>query len=401
MDEQKDKLSRSISLPRATLYGTGAILGAGIYALIGKIAGASGVLAPISFLVSAIIAAFTAYSYVQLVKSFPKSAGEAEYVYQAFNNKLLSNIIGWSVALTGIVSAATLINGFKGYFKIFLDIPDWSIVCLVITIALVLAVKGIKESLTVIAAITILEIGGLLLICSAGFEGLIDKNFLIRQTIESFSSSQVGPILVGAFLAFYAYIGFEDIVNLGEETKAPGKTLSLAIILSLIISTALYILVALVAVSSMPLDILVKSKAPLAEMYQSYGGNPKLMSFIALFAIFNGILAQIIMSSRILYGLKHSFKIFNILSYVNLLTKTPIVSTFFVTVLIFILTQLFNLATLATATSFVILVVFTFVNSSLILCERKKTQKNIWNIVIPVIAIILNISFLIIRVASP
>jgi APA family basic amino acid/polyamine antiporter len=401
MEEQKDKLSRSISLPRATLYGTGAILGAGIYALIGKIAGASGLLAPVSFLVSAIIAAFTAYSYVQLVKIFPKSAGEAEYVYQAFNNRSLSNIIGWSVALTGIVSASTLINGFKGYFKIFLDIPDWSIVCLVITIALVLAVKGIKESLTVIAAITILEIGGLLLICSTGFEGLIDKNFLIPQTIESFSSSQVRPILVGAFLAFYAYIGFEDIVNLGEETKAPGKTLSLAIILSLIISTVLYILVALVAISSMPLDALVHSKAPLAEMYQSFGGNPMIMSFIALFAIFNGILAQIIMSSRILYGLKHPFKILKILSRVHPQTKTPIVSTLFVTVFIFILTQLFNLSTLATATSFIILIVFTFVNFSLVLCERKVAQKNIWNIVIPVIAIILNISFLIFRVASP
>tara|TARA_R110000868_G_scaffold117600_10_gene312334 strand:+ start:3952 stop:5151 length:1200 start_codon:yes stop_codon:yes gene_type:complete len=399
MEIQNNKLSRSISLPRATLYGTGAILGAGIYALIGKIAGASGLLAPISFLVSAIIAAFTAYSYVQLVKSFPKSAGEAEYVYQAFNNKSLSNIIGWSVALTGIVSASTLINGFTGYFKIFLAIPDWSIVCLVIAIALVLAIKGIKESLTVIAVITILEVGGLLLICSAGFEGLLDKNFLISQTIESFSPSQVGPILVGAFLAFYAYIGFEDIVNLGEETKAPGKTLSLAIILSLIISTVLYILVALVAISSMPLDALVQSKAPLAEMYQSFGGNPKLMSFIAMFAIFNGILAQIIMSSRILYGLKHPFKMFKILSSVNPQTKTPIVSTLFVTAIILTLTQLFNLATLATATSFIILIVFTFVNFSLIQLEHKKSQKNLWNIVIPVIAILLNISFLMFRVA--
>lgn len=397
MTAQKSKLAREISLIGATLYGTGAILGAGIYALIGKIAGVSGTLAPVSFLVSAILAAFTAYSYVQLVKKFPKSSGEAEYVFQGFNSNSLSNIVGWSVALTGIISASTLINGFKGYFKVFFDIPDWSIICIVIAITLALAIKGIKESLMVIGAFTILEIGGLILICSVGFDSLIESNFLIPQIFDNFNISKVPPILTGAFLAFYAYIGFEDIVNLGEETKVPGRTLSLAIIISLIISTILYILVALIAIASMSIESLTLSRAPLADMYQNFGGSSNLMSFIALLAIFNGILAQVIMSSRILYGLRHPFNKIKVLSYVSPLTKIPIVSTIFVTTIIFILTQLFNISTLASSTSFLILIIFIFVNTSLILCERKENDKNKWNIIIPTISIILNVSFLLFR----
>lgn len=113
------QLRRTLNFAQVTLYGIGTILGAGIYALIGKIVGVSGILAPLSFIVPATIAFFTAYSYTQLVKMFPKSAGEAEYVYQGFRKISLSNPVGWLVVFTGVVSAVSLVIGFVGYFKVF------------------------------------------------------------------------------------------------------------------------------------------------------------------------------------------------------------------------------------------------------------------------------------------
>jgi APA family basic amino acid/polyamine antiporter len=396
--DKAPQLRRTLNFAQVTLYGIGTILGAGIYALIGKIVGLSGILAPVAFIVSALLALLTAYSYGELVKKFPKSAGEAEYVYQGFKSLSLSNFVGWLIVFTGVVSSASLVLGFIGYFKVFLNITDTFIIFLVLSIALGLAIKGIKESVNVVIIITLIEISGLILVCAVARESLIEKNFLISEIFEALNWRKVTPIFSGAFLAFYAFVGFEDMVNLAEETKVPGRTLSRAIMTALGVSTLLYVLVALVSISTLSPELIQKSSAPIAEMYRSYGGNTHVISLIGLFAIFNGIIAQIIMASRVLYGLRHPTQYLRWLSTVNSKTQTPINATFLVTGIILILTLVFPIETLAKATSFIILIVFTFVNLALIRCELRATPRKTKNLILPGVATLLNLGTLIFQI---
>lgn len=389
------KLKRTLNTFQISLYGIGTILGAGIYSLIGKITATSGVLAPVSFILSALIASLTAVSYSQLVKLHPKSAGEAEYVYQGFKNLTLSNIVGWLVAFTGVVSASTLTKAFIGYFKVIINLPNSLIAALVILIITLLAIKGIKESINLVIAFTLIEVTGLILVCLVAWPELVENDFMIPVMLESLSWNQSQSIVAGAFIAFYAFIGFEDMVNLAEETTVAGVTISRSIYIALFTSTILYILVAVVAISSIPLNKLNTSAAPIKDMYVHHGGNPLVISLIGVFAIFNGIMAQVIMGSRILYGLRHPYKWMSFLSVVNERTKTPIYATLVIAVVITLLISFFELKSLAMATSFIILIVFTFVNTSLIFIRIKNKQVKIKYLWSPILAVVVNILFLI------
>ncbi|EPZ51957.1 amino acid permease [Bacteriovorax sp. BAL6_X] len=390
------KLKRTLNTFQVSLYGIGTILGAGIYSLIGKISATSGVLAPVSFMLSALIASLTAISYSQLVKLHPKSAGEAEYVYQGFKNIGLSNLVGWLVAFTGVISASTLTKAFIGYFKVLIDIPNSLIATLVILVITLLAIKGIKESINLIIIFTLIEVTGLILVCLVAWPELVESNFMIPKMLENISWDKSQSILAGAFIAFYAFIGFEDMVNLAEETTVARVTISRSIYIALITSTILYILVAIVAISSIPLNKLNTSPAPIKDMYVHHGGDPFVIGLIGSFAIFNGIMAQVIMGSRILYGLRHPFKWMSFLSVVNKKTKTPINATIVIAVVITILISFFELKSLAMATSFIILIIFTLVNTSLVLIRIKNRQIKVKYLWTPILAVIVNILFLII-----
>lgn len=169
------------------MYGIGTILGAGIYALIGKISATAGMMAPLSFIVSAILASMTAYSYTQLVKLFPKSAGEAEYIFQGSHSVLLSNTVGWLVAFTGVVSASTLIKGFVGYFQTFIHWSDFLVIFLIIILVTALAIKGIKESINIVIFFTIIEIIGLILICGSAWQDLSANDYMLPALLQNFS----------------------------------------------------------------------------------------------------------------------------------------------------------------------------------------------------------------------
>ena len=394
------QLKRSLNLGQLALYGTGTILGAGIYALIGKVAGAAGQLAPLAFLVAAVLASFTAYSYSQLVARFPRSGGEAEYVYRGFNRQWLSNLVGWLVALTGVVSASTLVDGFVGYFRMFLDAAPTVVASGLIVAVMAVAIVGIQQSAWVAVVITLVEVAGLLIVCAVGFGDLLAKDFLLPEMTADLRVSAIAPVLAGAFLAFYAFIGFEDIVNLAEETRQPEKTIPRSIYISLAVATVLYLMVALVALASLPVDALNRSQAPLADMYSSHGGDPRLISGIGLIAIVNGVLAQIIMASRILYGMRHAFKPLRILSQVWAKTRTPVVATVFVSAIALLLTLLFPIETLASATSFIILIVFSLINLALIVTETREESPKYMNYLIPGIAVVLNTGFLIFQVTD-
>ena len=371
------KLKRELTLFTLTAYGLGTILGAGIYVLIGKIAGHAGLYAPFSFLIASIIAFFSAYSYAMLSQKFPKSGGEAEYVRQAFKRKWLSALTGWLIVFTGIISSATLVKGFVGYFQVFFNIETTIIIIGLLIFLLALAIKGIKESAFLITFITAVELLGLIIVIYYGQDALMSLPQEWPRLIPKLSNHLAfNGIFIGAFIAFYAFIGFEDMVNIAEEVKSPEKTLPKAIFISLLLATILYMLIAIIAVLSLPLEDLANSSAPLALILSqktTYGNL--IISGISLLAIVNGALVQLIMGSRILYGMAQYGEAPKTLSTVNAITQTPIYATLFIGILSLALTLWLPIETLAKSTSFIILTVFTLINLSLIMVRKHAKER--------------------------
>jgi basic amino acid/polyamine antiporter, APA family len=325
--EQKNQLLRSLSLVEISFYGIGTILGAGIYVLLGKVVNESGMATPSAFFISALIVSFSAYSYTQMSRRFPSSAGEAIYIMEGLNSRHLSALAGYTISLGGIVSAATIARGFTGYFAFFSALPSWAIIILLVTTLTALAAWGVKQSVTIVVATTLLEIAGLLLVLVVGSDEISGRDIPWRQFLPSIDHSLVA-VLSGAFLAFFAFIGFEDMINMAEEVKNPKRNLPLGIAIALIVSTLLYGAVAIVAILTLPLSELANSDAPLALIVERNSAIPvEFMAAISLIAIINGALIQIIMVSRILYGMAGKKLAPQILRSVHPRTRTPLKAT--------------------------------------------------------------------------
>lgn len=366
------KLKKQIKFIPLVLYGVGTILGAGIYVIISEVANASGNQFPLAFVVASSAAIFAGLSYAELSSRFPKSAGEAVYVNQAFHNKHLNRLVGYAVAITGMVTAATILKGFHGYLDVFITIPGWLSASLMIFILGIVAIKGIKESVLVISLITLIEIFGLALVIYFGSTHLDKFPALIQEWKTTGLNSS---IFIGAFIAFFSYIGFEDMVNAAEEVVDAPKVLPKAILWAIIISTIIYFLVTLVCSLALPIDLLKSSKAPLALIIkQNSTLSPKIMGLIALVSIVNGALVQIIMVSRMFYGMGKIGAAPKIFSTVSAKTNTPIISTIFTVTMIWILAILFPIGNLAKLTSFIILLVFLIICLSLIKIKLEKSS---------------------------
>lgn len=365
--DQPDKLKRTLNLPMLTLYGLGTIIGAGIYALVGEIAGATGYGAPLSFLVASLVAGLTACSFAELAGRYPRAAGAALYVQQGFGRVRLSVLAGLLAALAGVVSAAALVNGFTGYFQNYLELDRTWIIIAVTLVLGGLAGWGIAQSVAVAALITLVEVGGLLLVIGTGageLTALVDRwhEFLPGPA----STVGAGSVLLGVTLAFYAYIGFEDMVDVAEEVKGVRATMPRAILLTLGISTLLYLLLMVTALLAMPPSALAGSSAPLATIYEVQTGRPAVaIGIIAMFAIINGALVQIVMASRVLYGLSSRGQLPALLGRVNATTRTPLVATAVATAVVLALTLYGRLGPLAKTTSIIMLTIFALVNLAL------------------------------------
>ena len=391
-------LKRSLSLPLITFYGLGTIIGAGIYVLIGAVAGKAGMFAPLSFLFAALIAGFTAFSYAELSSRLPRSAGEAIYVQEAFGIRWLSVLTGWSVVAIGLVSSATIANGFVGYLEVFIQVPEWLAITILVVMLGLIAAIGINQSVWMATAITLIEIGGLVYVLVIAGSNLDQLSGRWMDLIPTFDGTTWNGIFIGAFLAFYAFIGFEDMVNVAEEVKDAPRLLPKAIIIALIASTLLYLSVAVVAVLSLPIEVLAASDAPLASVIEATGHhNTLLISFISLIAVVNGALIQIIMASRVLYGMGNTGMAFRIFARVNSHTQTPLISTILITITILLLALWLPLVTLAQITSFITLIIFAGVNLALLKLKLRETHAPgvvhypVW---VPVIGAILSLVLL-------
>ncbi|MBT5293257.1 MAG: amino acid permease [Cellvibrionales bacterium] len=394
-------LKRSLNLPLLTLYGLGTILGAGVYVLVGKVAGIAGLYAPIAFLVSSIVAIFTGLSYAALSARYPRSAGEVVYINQAFSSATLSTWVGWCVIATGVVSAATMVNGFIGYLTVFIQTPTLLAVTLIVASITFIAYWGIMESVTIAALITVLEIVGLLLVIYSLRGELLTLPHQWQTLLPPVNGDIWLGILLGAFLAFYAFIGFEDMVNVAEEVVAPQRTLPIAIIAALLMASVLYILIALAAALSLPPDALSQSDSPMVMLIENH--NPQLatpLGIISLIAIINGVLVQVIMGSRILYGMACQQLISKLFSRVSAKTQTPTIATVTIALTVWTLALGFPIVTLAKATSFIIITVFALVNLSLLVIRYREKPYRLFELLMPLTGGLLCLGLLALQVVS-
>ena len=365
---QKSGLKRELGLIEVTLSGVGIILGAGIYALIGKAAGLAGNSLWLSFGISAVIALFTGLSYAELSSMFPKAGAEYEYIKNAFG-KVIAFIIGWLIILSGILGASTVALGFGGYFSSLFNttvIP--SAVILIVLLSFILFL-GIKESAFFAIVFTLIETAGLVFIALIGVPHLGNVDYFEMPL-------GVKGMFEASALVFFAYMGFEGIVKLSEETKNPEKTIPKSLILALLISIILYILVALGSVSVMGWDELAKSEAPLADIaFTALGPDAfVLLSVIALFATANTALLMMLASSRISYGMAGSSSLPSVLARIHQTRRTPWVAIFIIMLLSILFIFSGDIGLVANITNYTLFVTFIVINATVITLRYKNPE---------------------------
>lgn len=362
-----EHLKRRIGFGLLTAYGVGVMVGAGIYVLVGAVAAEAGIWAPLSFLLAGLIAAPTALSYSEFSARIPEAAGEAAYVRQGLQSRLLAVVVGLAIVAAGTISAAAVLRGGTGYLMLVVDLEaNWTMVALGLGLAAV-AVFGVMESLSLAAIFTVVELCGLGLVIWAGWDAPASVDWGAAPPIV-FSG-----VAAAAVLAFFAFIGFEDIVNMAEEVAQPERTMPRAILAALVLTTVIYALVSVAAVRAVPLEALGASERPLALVWQAaQGGDAKFLSTIAVFAALNGVLAQIVMASRVLFGLGKREKVFALFHHVWPRTGTPVLATCLVGCLVVLGAIALDVGLLAEMTSSILLAVFVLVNLALIFEKRRE-----------------------------
>jgi len=365
-------LKRSLSLPMAVFYGVGNILGAGIYVLIGKVAGVAGYFSPLAFVFSALIVVPTAFTYAEWVSRSPRSAGEAVYVNEAFGFRGLSTLVGLLILFAGIVSSSALVRGFLGYLKVLMPVNETFAIWFLVLVLGIIAVWGINQSVRIVSIITVLEITGLLAVIFAGLQHAV----VIPSVPAQATPINWEGIWFGAFLAFYAFLGFEDMVNIAEEVQRPRLNLPRAIIIALVITSVLYASVAIVVQRVLTPAELAASEAPMSDIVtRAMGGGGPILAIVSMLAVLNGALVQMIMSSRVLFGMGRQGWIPTVFRQVWPVTRTPVLATMTTMIGVIVFALYFPIQSLAAITSFLVLVVFAIINFSLIKVKLRTGQK--------------------------
>ena len=260
------QLNPTITRTMLTVFVIGDVLGAGIYALVGEVGGEVGGAIWAAFLLAGVLALFTAASYAELVTKYPQAAGAALYVHRAFKSDFFTFVVAFAVMASGVTSAATLATAFGGdYLSEFVDLPTVLVGLVFIGVITLINFRGIKESVGVNLGLTTIELFGLLLVVVIGLAFLLDGGGDPGRALE-FKEGEAVPIAIlgGASLAFFALIGFEDSVNVAEETKDPSRVFPRALFLGLGIAGVVYMLVTVIASMAVPTAELVELGRPAA-----------------------------------------------------------------------------------------------------------------------------------------
>jgi amino acid transporter len=383
-------LRRSISRPMLLLLVVGDVLGAGIYALVGEVGGRVGGAIWAAFVLALGLALLTAFAYAELVTKYPQAAGAALYVNKAWGRPFLTFLVAFAVMCSGLTSAATLARAVGGdYLTDFVDAPTVLVGLVFITLVALVNFRGISESVRLNVVLTSIELAGLLLVVVVGAAAIVEGGADVdtgRALEISRDGSIVAALLGGAGLAFFALIGFEDSVNLAEEAEHPRRDYPLALFGGLAVAGLLYLLVTVVASIVVPTDRLAASDGPLLEVVAAgpWSVPNRLFSAIALCALANGALINMVMASRIAYGMANEGILPAALGRVHRGRRTPWVAIVATTAIAMVLIASGELDDLADTTVLLLLLVFVAVNLAVLVLRRDPVDHDHFRVPTPI-----------------
>ncbi|WP_119727852.1 APC family permease [Thermomonospora amylolytica] len=371
-------LRRVIGRKVLVLFVVGDILGAGIYALVGEVAGEVGGALWLPFLVAFALAVLTATSYAELVGKYPRAAGAALYVNRAFGVPFVTFIVAFTVMMSGITSASAAARAFGGrYLAEFVTLPVVVGALVFLGLVTVINFAGISESMRVNVALTLIEAFGLLVIIAIGGWALLTGDGEPGRALEF--HPQTGALmgaLGGTALAFYALLGFEDSVNLAEEAREPARDYPFALFGGLAAAVVIYVAVAFTATMLVPTERLRASSGPLLEVVEVAGlaFPPKLFALIALLAVGNTALINMIMASRLVYGMARERIVPGVFAVVHPTRSTPWPAILFTVALAVLLVSTGDVGGLADTTVLLLLCVFALVNICVLVLRRDRVE---------------------------
>ncbi|MDQ4081839.1 MAG: APC family permease [Actinomycetota bacterium] len=383
----------------------GDILGAGIYALGGEVAGEVGGAVWTAFTVALVLALCTAFAYAELVTKYPHAGGAALFVNRAYRVPFVTFMVAFAVMASGITSASTLSRAFGGdYLREFIDVPTTVAALVFIVIVALINFRGISESVKTNMVLTVVELTGLVIIILIGAwvlgngDGDAGRNFEFKEGETAFLA-----ILAGTALAFYALIGFEDSANVAEEAQDPTRSFPFALFAGILIAGVIYFLVTFAASLVVPTSQLADSDGPLLEVVREGSDIPtRLFSAIALLAVANGALINMVMASRLLYGMANERILPRAFSTVHQGRRTPWVAIVFTTALAMILISIGKLEDLAVVTVMLLLIVFAIVNVAVLVLRRDRVDHRhfVAPSIFPILGVVISIVLLIKRITD-
>lgn len=389
---QETELRRVMGPKLLLLFIVGDILGTGVYALTGQVAAEVGGAAWLPFLVAFIVATMTAFSYLELVTKYPQAAGAALYVHKAFGVHFFTFIVAFAVMCSGITSASTASRAFASNLAIGVEWEASNTEIMLIALAfmaLVMAVnlRGVSESVKANVVLTLVELSGLVIVIIIGFYAIAggDADFGRVVAFDTPDDKNVFlAVTTATSLAFFAMVGFEDSVNMAEECHEPHKIFPRMMLTGLGITGTIYILISICAVALVPVGTLAGSDTPLIEVVKA--GAPdfpmdKILPFISMFAVANSALINMMMASRLLYGMSKQGVIPKSLSKVHAKNRTPWASILFTTALSFgLIAYVSNasddaIAVLGGTTALLLLGVFAVVNVAVLVLRHDRVDR--------------------------
>lgn len=376
------ELHRNVGLWGATMMGLGSILGTGVFVSIGVATGATGPSVVFAIILAALVATCNALSSAQLAASHPVSGGTYEYGYR-YLHPALGFTAGWMFLCAKTASAATAALGFAGYFLHLLGFRTVSIIPIAVAIVVLLtliALSGIKRSNKtniVIVCVTLLSLSAFIVF---GFPMVLQTGgYNLRPFFPNITGGGLGNFLYATALMFVAYTGYGRIATLGEEVKEPESVIPKAIILTLVVSAALYILVAVTAigsVGSIELASVTESRATPLETAANAMNFPGLAKFIALGACtaMLGVLLNLILGlSRVVLAMGRQHDLPDIFAFVSSKGRTPVAAVIGIGIIIASLVLLGSVETTWSFSAFTVLVYYSITNlAALYLPEEQR-----------------------------
>jgi len=443
------KLLRTMGLFSLVVYGVGDMVGSGIYATVGKAAGQMGNAVWAAFLVSMVAALLTGLSYACIASRYPRAAGAAYVTQHAFRLRFVSYVVGLTVCASGLTSMATSSNAFAGTLADMLQVRgawgtstitlpatteaipaagttsspatspaspaprvlfnfDWSVAAIIIGFLLFMTLVnlwGIRESMITNLICTLIEVGGLLFIIAISVPYWGSVNYLEMPAGHTGATEALRSVFAGAVLTFFAFVGFEDMLNVSEEVKDPERTMPRGMITALVIVAVIYLGVAISAVSVVNWQELKSASAPLASITSvAAKWLPKeVFQIITMFAVANTVLINYIMGSRLLYGMARQKLVPAALGRVHAKRRTPHVAILTLLVIVCILAFSGDVQTLGTATGLLLLSMFAIVNAALVVLKLRPGEPRgrfEVPVIVPILGIVVNVTLIVARVTD-